>query len=221
MSIPFLLTIDDIRAALRQPLPGVRGQALMAPAHRLDPDLYARGARDCRRAAVLFLLYPYAGELTTVLTVRPQDLPDHPGQVAFPGGARDADETVIETALREAEEEVGIDPALVEPIGRLTHIYIPPSHFCIQIVVGYSPALPLFRAAPNEVAEILEVPVAHFFDPANQQAEERMVDGALRRIPFFRVGRHKIWGATAIAIAEFVTLVEDHVARKAPASPAS
>ncbi len=193
----------------------------MAPIHRLDPDLYTKGSQDCRRAAVLFLLYPYAGELTTVLTVRPQDLPDHPGQVAFPGGARDPGETVLETALREAQEEVGIDPALVEPLGRLTHIYIPPSHFCIQIVVGYSPTLPAFRPAPNEVAEILEVPVAHFFDPANQQAEERLIDGALRRVPFFRVGRHKVWGATAIAIAEFVTLVEEQYARKSATTASS
>ncbi|NOX61318.1 MAG: CoA pyrophosphatase [Chloroflexi bacterium] len=204
------VTLDLVRAALQRPLPGLRGQVWMAPSHRpTDPDYYARGARNCRRAAVLFLLFPVEGELHTVLTVRPKHLPDHPGQVAFPGGAKDGDESVEQTALREAQEEVGLDPALVEPLGRLTHIYIPPSNFCIQIVVGYASERPQWKPNPKEVATLLEPPVTYFFDPAHRDAVLVEVNGQKRRIPYFCIEGHRVWGATAMAIAEFVTAVEE------------
>ena len=209
MTVPVSLDIDLVRTALAGPKPGLRGQARMAPRERVDPALYERGSQDCRRAAVLLLLYPQHGELHTLLTVRPEHLPDHPGQVAFPGGAKDEDESVEETALREAQEEVGLDPALVEPIGRLTHIYIPPSHFCIQIVVGYTPDRPRWRINPAEVAELLEVPITHFFDYANWGEGIWEVRGEQRQVSYFRLGERKVWGATAMALAEFVTLIEE------------
>ncbi len=204
------ISLDLVRDALRRPLPGLRGQVWMAPSHRpTDPGYYERGAQRCRRAAVLFLLYPHRDELHTVLTVRPQTLPDHPGQVAFPGGARDEGESVVETALREAQEEVGVEPEKVEPLGRLTHIYIPPSNFCIQIVVGYAAERPVWRPNPAEVASLLEPPVAYFFDPVRRKVAIVEVDGQKRRIPYFDIEGHKVWGATAMAIAEFVTAVEE------------
>lgn len=180
----------------------------MRPRDRLDPELYERGSRDCRRAAVLFLLYPWQGELYTLLTVRPDDLPNHPGQVAFPGGSRDENETVEETALREAREEVGLDTTTVTLLGRLTHIYIPPSHFCIQIVMAYTPQRPDWRPNPAEIARLLEVPIAHFFDPASWKAETRAIGNEERLVPYFALGEDKVWGATAMALAEFVTMVE-------------
>jgi len=207
------LSIATIRRAMARPLPGPRGQMRMTPSYRLDPDMYRRHSHDCRRGAVLFLLYPWQGELHTVLTVRRPDLPDHPGQVAFPGGARDGNETVVQTALREAHEEVGVDPARVEILGRLTHIYIPPSHFCIQIVVGYTPERPPWQPNPREIALLLEPPLRHFCDRANWDEEWRLFQGQMHRIPFFRIGEHKVWGATAMTIAEFITLLEDEMAR--------
>jgi 8-oxo-dGTP pyrophosphatase MutT (NUDIX family) len=206
------VTLADVRAAMQLPLPGLRGQARMAPADRLDPELYARGSRDCRRAAVLLLVYPWQGDVYTVLTVRPRHLPDHPGQVSLPGGAKDEGETVEQTALREAEEEVGIDPGSVELLGRLTHLYIPPSRFCLQAVVGFTPVRPRWRIHPQEVSELLEVPLAHFLDHANWGQETWVVDGITRQVPFFRIGEHQIWGATAIVLAEFVTALEEVVA---------
>lgn len=205
---PRVFTIETIQAALRRPLPGPDAQRQMAPSHRPDPEFYAIGSRDCRRAAVLLLLYPRQNELYTVLTVRPRDLPDHPGQVAFPGGARHGKETVVQTALREAHEELGIDPNQVTPIGRLTHIYIPPSHFCMQIVVGYTPQRPAWQPATYEVEEVLEAPLTYFLDPANLDREELWIDGRLRDIPFYRLGRHKVWGATAMVIAEFMAVLQ-------------
>lgn len=200
--------IVSIQAALRRPLPGPEGQRRMAPSHRPPPELYTNHSRGCRRAAVLLLLYPHQGELYTVLTARRRDLPDHPGQVSLPGGARQGRETVEQTALREAQEELGLDAAQVTPLGRLTHLYIRPSHFCLQIVVGYTPHRPVWRPAAHEVAEVIETPIAHFLDPANQASEERLIDGQVRFIPFYRLGTHEVWGATAMVIAEFTAVLE-------------
>jgi 8-oxo-dGTP pyrophosphatase MutT (NUDIX family) len=214
------VTLEDIRLAMSLPRPGLKAQALMASRERLDPELYEKGSRDCRRAAVLLLLYPYRGELYLVLTARRDDLPAHPGQVSFPGGSRDDErESVVDTALREAYEEVGVEPKMVEPLGRLTHIYIPPSHFCIQIVVGYTPQRPHWRPNPAEVSELLEVPVRYFLDRRNWKSELVAFNGGYRRIPYFAVGRHKVWGATAMALAEFVTLLEKVVAREQTKTP--
>lgn len=200
--------IESLQAALRQPLPGAEGQRRMAPSHRPPPEHYHSHSRGCRRAAVLLLLYPHEGELYTVLTARRRDLPDHPGQVSLPGGARQGRETVEQTALREAEEELGIDPSLVTTLGRLTHIYIRPSHFCLQIVVGYLPHRPAWRPAADEVAELIETPIAYFLDPASQSSEERLIDGQVRFVPFYRLGAYEVWGATAMAIAEFTAVLE-------------
>ncbi len=212
---PSGITLADVRVAMQRPLPGLRGQARMAPTDRLDPDLYVRGSRDCRRAAVLLLVYPWQGELYTALTVRPRHLPDHPGQVSLPGGARDEGETVEQTALREAEEEVGIDPSRVETLGRLTHLYIPPSNFCLQAVVGYAPDRPQWRTQPTEVAELLETPLADLLDRSHWAEETWVVGGVTRQVPFFAIGGHKVWGATAIVLAEFVTAVEEAMAARA------
>jgi 8-oxo-dGTP pyrophosphatase MutT (NUDIX family) len=205
-----LLTPEHIQNALSGSRPGLRAQALMSPRDRLDPELYRRGSIDCRRAAVLFLLYPHRDELYTLLTVRPDTMPNHPGQVAFPGGSRDEEtESVLETALREGQEEVGLEPTLVEPLGRLTHIYIPPSHFCIQIQVAYTRHRPHWRPNPFEVAELLEVPIVHFFDRSNWRTIDVQRDGQQRTIPYFAIGEHRVWGATAMTIAEFVIMVEE------------
>ena len=107
---------------------------------------------------------------------------------------------------------MGIDPEAVELLGRLTHLYIPPSRFCLQSVVGYTPVRPQWRTSPQEVAELLEVPIMHFLDHANWCEEAWMVDGVIRQVPFFRIGAHKVWGATAIVLAEFVTALEEVVA---------
>ncbi len=211
------IRLSDIKQALQGPRPGLRGQALMAPRERLDPALYEKGSRDCRRAAVLLLLYPYRDELYTVFTLRPSHLPHHAGQISFPGGSRDgARETVETTALREAYEELGVQPDKVQILGRLTHIYIPPSHFCIQIVVGYTATRPHWRPNPAEVSELLEVPLRHFMDAQHRQHAWMEIRGERRRIPYFAVNQHRIWGATAMALGEFVVMLEEWLQNKTP-----
>ncbi len=209
------LTFDEIKQALAGPLPGLRGQQLMAPQFRpLDRKSYEEGSRDCRRAAVLLLLYPRRGHLYLILTERRHDLSNHPGQVSMPGGSRDGNETVGQTAIREAYEEIGVSPQSVTPLGRLTHIYIPPSHFCIQIVVAYTPQPPRWRANPDEIETLIETPLSILLDATHRRIEIVEHEGRPRRIPYFAINGHKVWGATAMALGEFVTLLRENYPQK-------
>lgn len=161
-----------------------------------------------RVGAVLLLLYPKNSQLHFVLTRRRDDLNSHAGQISFPGGRQEDGEPLPLTALREAQEEVGVDPKQVRILGELTPIYIPPSDFEVHPFVGWSAAAPIFFPAEWEVAEILEVPLPHLFDPAYHRQEPRDFNGFTLQIPYYAVGEHKVWGATAIMLSEFVGRIE-------------
>ncbi|MBX0326934.1 CoA pyrophosphatase [Oscillochloris sp. ZM17-4] len=161
-----------------------------------------------RPAAVLLLLYPQAGELHLPLTVRAGHLPTHKGQVALPGGSTDPeDDGPAATALREAEEELGIPPASVEVLGALSSFYIPPSGFMITPVVGLSAAAPELRPHPGEVELAFSVPLSQLLDPATVVTEEWELRGMKMQVPFFALGGQKVWGATAIVLSEFVARI--------------
>jgi 8-oxo-dGTP pyrophosphatase MutT (NUDIX family) len=215
--------VARLREALRHPLPGLPVQMGMAPVPRpgteriLDPDL------ECRRAGVLALLYPLypveratrpggashvtEEELCLALTRRTDAVDNHRGQISLPGGSLDPGETAQEAALREAWEELGVDPARLELLGALSPLYIPPSGFCIYPTVAYAPRRPAFVPNPAEVAEVLEPSLAHLLDPATRQEETWEIRGQPVRVPFYLVGHHKVWGATAMVLCELLTLI--------------
>lgn len=203
-----MLTIDQINAALRQPLPGLPAMVRMAPLPR-PLELPTPDHRP-REGAVLVLLYPDGpgGELHLILTRRTESVGNHRGQISFPGGSVDADDlSTAHTALREACEEIGVCETDLELLGALTPLYIPPSDFRIYPHVAYAPRRPQFRPQPAEVAELLEVPVSHFLDEGNTAQEEWFISGAPRQIPYYLVGSHKVWGATAMVLAEMAAVV--------------
>lgn len=206
------LTVTDIQQALTRPLPGRTGQQKMAPTTPAgDVDRWPIPT-DCRPAGVLLLLYPAAvdGRIGLFLTLirRPNYPGVHSGQIALPGGRQEGDEPLSVTALRETFEEVGVLPEAVSIIGQLSTLYTPPSNFCIYPFVAFCARQPTFRPDPREVAELLEVPLHLFFDPAVRQEEIwQMEKYGKRRVPFFFVFGHKIWGATAMILSEFVTLL--------------
>ena len=138
-----------------------------------------------------------------MLTRRADTLANHRGQVSFPGGARDPGETLDETALREAHEELNIPPSVPQLIGHLTPIYIFPSDYAVHPVVGYTPARPAFRANPSEVAQVLEMPVGMLLDDATKEEERWTIHDIEMDVPFYRLEGHVVWGATAMMLSEF------------------
>jgi 8-oxo-dGTP pyrophosphatase MutT (NUDIX family) len=178
----------------------------MSPEQREVTAIAAAREQGCREAAALALLYPLGEVAHIVLTLRRPDLPDHAGQVSLPGGRCQPDEAAVACAIREAWEELAVPPDEVELLGALTPLYIAPSGHCVQPFVASLPQRPEFRPALGEVAEVIEVAMDELADPNHVQRETWELRGTARVVPFFAVGGHKVWGATAMMLAELCAL---------------
>jgi 8-oxo-dGTP pyrophosphatase MutT (NUDIX family) len=201
------LTLDQVSAALQRPLPGLSAQMRMSPQPRPGSERILDPFLDCRRAGVLLLLYPGADGLCLVLTRRTESVQSHQGQISLPGGSLEPGETAVEAAVREANEEVSVDRGALTILGQLSPLYIPPSGFCIYPVVAYAARRPAFVPSDIEVAEVIEEPLDHLLDSATCAEEIRQLRGQAVRVPFYRIGAHKVWGATAMVLCEFVALL--------------
>jgi 8-oxo-dGTP pyrophosphatase MutT (NUDIX family) len=195
-------SLAAIRQALSRPLPGRVAQMRMSTRPRPGLEVRPPGHQP-RQGGVLILLYPKDGHLHFPLTRRTETLGDHKGQISLPGGAREGDEPLEWTALRETHEELGVDPRSVKVLGGLTPLYIFHSDYCITPYVAARPTRPTFVPDPVEVAELLEVPLLTLLDPAIQRKEEWVLHQTLTRVPFYQIGEHKVWGATAMVLSEF------------------
>jgi len=204
------MTPDWLRGRMAQPLPGLEAQLHMAPNPRVgwDPLKFPDGARD---GAALLLVYPHDDTLQFPLTVRGTGLRNHTGQVSLPGGRVDQGESYEDAALREAEEEIGVDPRAVQLLGRLTPLHIPVSGYILHPVIGFTSMRPAFQRAEWEVARIIEAPVSVLNDPRSRKREmrTRSVHGQTIEVdvPFYDIGGEKVWGATAMVLAEFCAIL--------------
>lgn len=190
---------------LHEPLPGADAQVRLAPIPRTGWQP-GKTPEDCRPGAGLLLLYPRDDLPWLVLTVRDRDLPHHAGQVALPGGSVDEGETIAQAALREANEEVGLDPDEVEVIGCLSPLHIPLSGFILHPVVAAAGRRPQLTPRPGEVAQILDVPLSDLIDSERWVIETRNFRGQDYEVPFLDLDGERLWGATAMVMAEFLTV---------------
>ena len=183
---------DDIARRLANP-PAIHELLTVDDLEKLREN----SRQPLRDAAVLMLVVDHPQERTVVLTQRTAHLADHAGQISFPGGRTCPEDLTPErTALREAEEEIGLDPSSVEILGRLP-VYRTGTGFSVTPIVAWAEPPLAYRADPDEVADVFEVPLSFVLDPGNHRRTERLFEA--RRRVFFVLpyeGRN-IWGATA------------------------
>ena len=197
--------VSVLASAFRQRLPGVDAQAAMAPRPRRGWPSGFDAAR-VRPAAGLLLLFPIDDRPHVVLTVR-SDRVRHSGQVSLPGGGVEPGETFEAAALREAREEVALVAPDVRLLGALTPLDIPVSGFRLHPIVAALDHRPRLRPSDEEVARILEMPVATLLDPATVEWQPMVRDGLTMDVPAFVAEEATIWGATAMILAELLTMV--------------
>jgi len=208
-NMEFPETFCTLEKELVGPKPGIKAQLGMSPNPRPGHQLYFEVEDTSNKAGVLVLLYPQEDRLHLVLTQRTDTVDFHKGQISFPGGRLESGEDLEQAALREAQEELEVDPESVQVLGMLTPLFIPPSNYCIYPVVAVTKNRPDFQPSPIEVAEILEVPLEHLLDPHNIRREIWSIRGSDVEVPFFSFGSHKIWGATAMVLAELLAILKE------------
>ena len=164
-----------------------------------------------RTAAVMCLLYPTENDWNVVFIVRPSYDGAHSGQIAFAGGGFEPeDENYTATALRETHEEIGVAPELIEIIAPLTPLYIPVSNFMVYPFVGIVEKRPVFVPQESEVVEILEIPLAVFYNKNNHKMTTLNLGKGiiLEKVPYYDLNGRILWGATAMMMAEFMGMME-------------
>lgn len=196
------IDIDVVRQALQIDMVDIQqAQLQMAPTpRRFDRSSDREG--QPKVAAVLVLLYPAPNhDLAFALMRRPDYDGAHGGQISLPGGRQEGSESLVETALRETCEELGICDG-IEILGSLGKVYIPPSDFEVYPTVGWRSEHPHWQPNPGEVAEVIEAPLSALLDSANKRRETRQFGTLTMTVPYYLLQGHKVWGATAAMLSE-------------------
>lgn len=197
---------------LNHGLPGENAHALMAPYKRPSASSVKASSKDPKMSAVLLLLYSKQDEAHFILIQRPEYEGTHGGQVSFPGGKQEKNESLKETALRETNEEIGICTEEIQILGELTQVYIPPSNFLVSPFIGFIDNPPRFLPDSKEVEDIVEVKVADLLNDAFIKQKKIQVTKYTDQpmyieVPYFDLNYKTVWGATAVILSEFRQLI--------------
>ena len=199
------LFITKLKEELNKELPGEQYQELMSSPYRYRHEL---PAGEPQNGSVIVLVYPSGGSFNTVLIERSVDNTVHSGQISLPGGKiEECDNFPRDTALRELAEEVHVEQEDVRILGCLTALYIPASNYYVMPFVGSIDYKAAFMANPQEVHEIIEAPIEQLARPENISTIIIKYKDSVIDAPCYTIGRHKVWGATAMILSEFLEVV--------------
>jgi 8-oxo-dGTP pyrophosphatase MutT (NUDIX family) len=202
--------VEGLKRALAGEKGGLEAQLQMAPDFRSEEIRRRSPENNPRKSAVIILLNPFADELSLVFTKRSPRLKVHRGQVSFPGGQMDKDDRdLLETALREMREEIGIAAEDIQLLGQLSDLFIPPSNFDVAVFVAVLMRPPKYRINPDEVEDVVEIPLRMLLEPENikRKVFYKTTSGVDRSAPYYAVKDLEIWGATAMIVSELVELI--------------
>ncbi len=204
------MSIKKLAACLEPglPLPGQEAREALMPGYRRGQPQSA-GRMNWRKAAVLILLYEFDGDLHFPLILRTQGYGVHAGQVGLPGGALEAGESLAACALRECREELGVSLDGLRILRELSPLEVAPSGFIVHPFVAHIGERPFFTPEPAEVAGFFEPGLRELLAPEAIRQDSAVLDGETWRVPYFALGGQRVWGATAMILAELKALVAD------------
>lgn len=206
--------IDFLERRLQEPLPGWEYQQRMSPyvqgAKTLEPRMTPP---DAKQTGVAALLFP--GEFGTELlfTIRSEHVSHHKGQICFPGGRAESHESIIETALRETHEELGIAREHISILGNLSSLFVPPSHSMMHVIVGHLTSKPILLPNPQEVDEAFYISLHDlaFMHEVKHVSKMRSPDMEVLAPCWEIHPKNHLWGATAMCVSELIGLYQDFV----------
>ena len=196
-----------IKKAIHSLKPGLKSQLIMMIEPRPGHKTYEEMKNKCKKAGVMVLFFPRKNKLYLILTRRTKMVQYHPNQISFPGGQCEPNESPLEAGLRETYEELGISPEKIKILGELTPLYIPSSNYCIYPSVGVMDKAPIYNLRVKEVSEVMEIPLTYLLDRKNITKETWNIKNRQINVPFYLYEKHKIWGATAMVLAELLDII--------------
>ena len=208
MEITINKIAEQIKERLKKPLPG--NEAHLATRIKTKSEVtFPNTEETARPAAVLILLFPFEDEIQFFLTKRTEDVEHHKGQISLPGGIRENNESLNETALRETKEEVGIDSTKIIISGSLTPFFIPVTGYIVHPFIGWCKEKPSTKIHDVEVNQLFSVSITELMDEKILQTEQWNIRGYDAIVPYYNFGKCKVWGATAAILSEFKSILED------------
>ena len=199
--------ITQLKIANTNDLPGEESHQKMRVIYDQSIEL-PFSQNNSTPAAVLILLYLADNEIYFFLTKRTDELKHHKGQISLPGGTQEGNEKLIDTALRETQEEIGINRTSISIIGTITPLFVPVTGFMIYPFIGYSINKLDPKPDPVEVETIFSVNIFDLLNKDNRTAEQRNIRGYNVKVPYFKLNDYQVWGATAMILSEFKDLIK-------------
>ena len=210
MEITINKIAEQLKERLKKPLPGNKAH-LTTRIKTKSEVTFPNTEETAIPAAVLILLFPFEGDIQFFLTKRTEDVEHHKGQISLPGGIRENNETLEETALRETKEEIGIDPNTIMNLGSLTPFFIPVTGYIVHPFIGWCKEKPLTQVHDVEVNQLFSVSITELMDEKILQTEEWNIRGYDAIVPYYNFGECKVWGATAAILSEFKLIMKEIV----------
>jgi len=200
--------IELLKTEILKGLPGTEVQWQMASSDRMVRNFPRTPGPDVKVAAVLILLFPDKGSVHTVFMQRPDYKGVHGGQISFPGGKKEpSDKDIIQTAIREANEETGVNQEDISVINTLTPLFIPVSNMIVTPVVGWTTRKPAFSHHPDEVVFLFDAEINKLLDPSIVRTKPVEIHGEMIDVKYYDYDGNVIWGATAMMLHELLTII--------------
>jgi len=200
--------IEKLKNNCSMNLPGKPAQNAMLARPRVNIS-FPNTLEHAIPSAVLILLYPHKDDIHFILTERTNDVQHHKGQISFPGGSWEDGEHLHDTALRETEEEIGVPVDEIDIVCELTPLFVKVTGYMIHPFVGFIQQKPIICPQMEEVSNVFTASISDLLSKSNSQMELRTIRDIPIDVPYFKFGKHKVWGATAMILSEFKHCLEE------------